>query len=298
MIFILLILFSGCQYRETIEAPTSNLETTSNATTQVVQDAPNDEGFDANPLMLFSEMPLPTNQNMPPLMLKTYYNSKNESLLTDLHIINTATKQSVGDFSFANYADSWPDTQGVSHTVYQINFIDVNFDSYTDIQIFAGPDGTWNQHYLYFIWDSATGRFIDDPYGLSALGLPHFDTVREVVMSMQRASAGDHWAYTHRYSNNQLVMVQEEARNLVWGLENDDATKQQLAALEPLYDGHRTAFILYTKKQPNTTTGELITTERKYILIDKATGDEYAEYTPDSAVGLLLEPYETSSYLS
>ena len=231
-------------------------------------------------------------------MLKTYYNSKNESLLTDLRIINTATKQSVGDFSFVNYADSWPDTRGVTHTVYQINFIDVNFDSCTDIQIFAGPNGTWNHHYLYFIWDSATGRFIDDLYGLSALGLPHFDTVREVVMSMQRASAGDHWAYTHRYSNNQLVKVQEEARNLVWGLENDDATKQQLAVLEPLYDGHRTAFILYTKKQPNTTTGELITTERKYILIDKATGDEYAEHPPDSAVGLLLEPYETSSYLS
>ena len=110
-IFILLILFSGCQYRETIEAPTSNLETTSNATTQVAQGAPNDEGFGANPLMLFSEMPLPTNKSMPPLILKTYYNSKNESHLTDLHIINTATEQSVGDFSFVNYADSWPDIQ-------------------------------------------------------------------------------------------------------------------------------------------------------------------------------------------
>lgn len=210
-------------------------------------------------------------------------------IFTELSIINSSTGLEV-------YQDHIEDEMwGIRKDIFTVECIDMDFDDYQDIEIFAGYNGLWKKHIIYIFWDKATSTFIDDNYGLGMLGNPSFDTEQKLVRSMVRGSAVDHWFYKHRYINGELLTIEEISFNYfnVNWLDNYGAEK--LKTLEPLYDGDRTDFIHYIEKQLDDETMEMIIVENKYTLGNK-DGDVLAVYTLNSEVGLLLMQYDKYKY--
>ena len=242
-------------------------------------------------LTLFYEATAQIHENMPPFLFRAYCQDKEPEFVSELYIINAETNEPISDFCLIDYMVGWDVPLGVPAKYFTIDFIDVNFDGYKDINILAGPNGNWDQHHIYFVWDSDSGRFIDDPYGLIDLGLPTFDEENQLVHSMRRASAADHWFYTHRYVDGDLITIEEVSLNLVWNSYLDELTNEKIKAIEPLYDPPATVFQHFMIEQLDFDILEMVIVENKFILYGvnhMGERDSLAEYGFDSELGLLL----------
>lgn len=202
---------------------------------------------------------------------------------TELEIINTDTGTVVYEDSFL------VEPNQIYKGIFELQMVDVDFDGYKDIEIFGCYNGTWRKGYTYIIWDAGAGAFVRDSYGLEGLGLPGFDAENQLVYSFSRSSALDHWYYTHRYIDGVLTVVKAVAENGVWDNKLDQQAREQIKAMEPLYE-EGTVFMRVTTRELDDATMELVQVEEKYILIN-VDGATLGEYTADSQLGVLLAEY-------
>ena len=203
------------------------------------QHAPMQEGMESD----FWEQIVSVHESLPEFILQLRGDGDD---FTELSIVNSSTGAVVYQDYF-NIEDIW----GIRKDIFAVELIDMDFDGYQDIEIFTGYGGNWKKDYIYIMWDPDGSTFVGDIYGLGGLGLPTFDAEQQLVHSMERASANDHWFYTHQYMNGELVTIEEEALNGVQGLYHDYLTRGKIKMLEPLYDEDHTAFIQYIRKKLN-----------------------------------------------
>jgi hypothetical protein len=216
---------------------------------------------------------------MPDFMLRLH---GGQSFFTKLFIVDSTT-------GAIAYEADFSDTGGILKNSFTVEMKDMDFDGYQDIEIYTGYAGNWKKDYKYIMWSPSKSSFAGDVYNLAGLGLPTFDTKQELVHSMSRVSAADHWFYTHKYMDGELVVVEEVSDNCVWDYWLDDMAINKLAELEPLY-AEGGAFMHYTKKRLDEETMGLVVVEEKFtLLID---GNKVAEYLPGSEIGLLLAECE------
>ena len=242
-------------------------------------------------LVLLRETTLQIRDDMPPFVVKAYCREDNKDFISDLQIIDRETGRSVGEFCLIDYMGNWDIPKGVPVQYFKIEWIDVDFDGYKDIQIFVCSNGTWNEDYIYFVWDVDTSTFIDDQYGLASLGLPVFDEEKQLVYSMRRGSACDHWYYTYKYIDGVLVAIEEVSDNRLWDYMLDDSIKQKIKAIEPLYDADTTTFSHLMINQLDFDTLEMVVVENKFKLYDISRMGERAlltEHDVNSDLGFLL----------
>jgi len=198
--------------------------------------------------------------------------------------VGTAGLMPIASFDLLQYT-LWGEPT-VSGESLNIEFIDMNFDGYKDIMLFDKPAGNWNIHYIYFIWDAEANTFVHTAQ-FSKLGLPTFDEEKQLVYSMQRDSAADHWFYTHKYIDGVLTVIEIESDNSVHF--KDDVTGEQIAALIPLAAEYPSAYFQHYKMiKRNMDTLEMETIEDKYRLYVPNHPELYIEYDADSEIGRTL----------
>jgi hypothetical protein len=228
------------------------------------------------------EQAFSVHENLPEFILQLR-GEETQDVFTALSIKNASTGAVVYQDDFRYDDGLW----GIRKDIFSVETVDMDFDGYRDIQIFAGYNGTWRKYTIFILWDSATSAFVGDVYSLGALGNPSFDAESKLVHSMERASAVDHWFFTHEYIDGKLVTTKEESFNRVRENDLEDSIVERLKELEPLYDGDETGFILHRTKQLDDKVKELTITEEKYTLNNR-NGEELAEYTLDSEIGMIL----------
>jgi hypothetical protein len=229
--------------------------------------------------------------NVPDLFFREMGNKKDgEIFITELVIINYETKEVINKINLLDYT---LDGDPIAGDKLNIEFIDVNFDGYNDIEIYDCPSGNWWEHYLYFLWDNSKKMYVPDTQGLGDLGLPRFDEEKQLVFSMNRSGAVRHWFYTHKYIEGILTVIEEVAETDVSF--NDDVTDEQLASIIPILSEYPSYDFLYQIiKKINYTTSEMEIVESKYLLYvlydyDLADWKLIGEYDADSNIGRQLE---------
>jgi len=201
----------------------------------------------------------------------------------ELIIINSETGQVINSFYLPNYTLFGELISGENLV---IDFIDMNFDGYKDLRIFDRANGNWNLHYIYFLWDNDINAFVIDGQ-LGSLGLPRFDEEKQLIYSMARGSAADHWYYTHKYIDGVLTLIEEISNNAV-RFENE--INEKLAANIPILSEYQFwSFQLFIRYELNYDTLEMTAVERKYYLYIRNENElEWAfitEYEVDSEIG-------------
>jgi len=135
------------------------------------------------------------------------------------------------------------------------------------------------------MWNPETCNFIEDIYDLASLGLPQFDADKELIYSMQRGSAVDHWEYTHKYIGGILTTIEETGTEAI-RTKTDE--KPQILAIIPMYDESHT-LIYYYRKVMNENMMRLKTVEEKFRLYSTDEWELIAEYDGDSDVGSAIK---------
>ena len=225
-------------------------------------------------------------QNIPKLFFREMGNIKDgDFFITELVIINSETKELINRINLPNYTRSG---EPIAGDKLDIEFIDVNFDGYNDLKIFDCPNGNWNIHYLYFLWDKNKNMYVPDTQELSELGLPRFDEEKQLVYSMNRGSAVDHSYYTHKYINGILTVIEEISESDVSF--KDTVTDEQLASIVPILSNYPSyTFIYNVTEKLNFNTSKMETVESKYQLYVPNDWTLIDEYDAKSDIGRQLE---------
>jgi len=229
-------------------------------------------------------------QNVPDLLFKEMGNIKDGDIfITELVIINSEKKEVINRINLLDYT---LDGDPIAGDKLDIDFIDVNFDGYNDIKIFDRPYGNWREHYLYFLWDKGKNMYVPDTQELSELGLPRFDEEKQLVYSMGKGSAVDHYYSTHKYINGILTLIEDISETDISF--KDNVTDEQLASIVPVLSKYPSYSFLYNvTKKLNPKTSKMETVESKYILFVPNEDDNdwkiIEEYDAQSAVGKQLE---------
>jgi len=229
-------------------------------------------------------------QNVPDLLFREMGNIKDgEIFITELVIINSKTKEAINRINLLNYT---LDGDPIAGDKLDIEFIDVNFDGYNDLKIFDRPYGNWREHYLYFLWDKGKNMYVPDTQELSELGLPRFDEEKQLIYSMGKGSAVDHYYSTHKYINGILTLIEDISETDISF--KDNVTDEQLASIVPVLSKYPSYSFLYNvTKKLNPKTSKMETVESKYILFVPNEDDNdwkiIEEYDAQSAVGKQLE---------
>jgi hypothetical protein len=226
------------------------------------------------------------NQIIPDMIFKEMRNKINGDIcITELVIINSETKEVINKINLPDYTLFGDPPAGEK---LDIEFIDVNFDGYNDIIIFDCPNGNWNIHYMYFLWDKNKNMFVPDTHGLSDLGLPRFDEEKQLVYSMSRSSAVDHNYYTHKYINGILTVIENISEGGVYF--KDNVTDEQLASIVPIISKYPSYTFLYNvTNKLNFNTSKMEIVESKYLLYVPNDWTLIGEYYADSETGRQLE---------
>lgn len=223
-------------------------------------------------------------KNVPDLLFREIgYKNGDDIVFKELVIVNSETKKAINKINLLDYTfDGEPPAS--SGEALDIEFIDVNFDGYKDIRILDSSTRSWNELYLYFVWDRSNNLFVPDTQGLGDLGLPKFDEEKQLISSLGKSGATDHWFYTHKYINGILTVIEETSEIEV--LSDDDKLLASIVPVLSKYPSYR--FMRYVVKKINYNTSELETVESKYQLYD-ADETLIDEYDANSDTGRQLE---------
>jgi hypothetical protein len=117
-------------------------------------------------------------------------------------------------------------------SVFTPYLIDANFDGWPDLSLAmflpAGPNiprQTW-------LYDVATGRFVDAPAGLQDISSAEFDPVHRIVYSYWRASCCEHGVSTYRWTDGDLKEIDSQSSYL---LPLMDGTERRRCYIMPSY---------------------------------------------------------------
>ncbi|WAC44192.1 nitrite reductase [Pseudomonas sp. SL4(2022)] len=100
-------------------------------------------------------------------------------------------------------------------SIFTPDLIDANFDGWPDLSLAmflpAGP----NIPHQTWLYDVATGRFVDAPAGLQDISSAEFDPVHRVVYSYWRASCCEHGVSTYRWTDGDLEEIDSQSSYLL-----------------------------------------------------------------------------------
>jgi len=246
-------------------------------------------------LQLFSEMIAKIHDDLPYFTFRAYYTLDDSEYISTLRVTDSQSGALISHLDL-RYIGEWqslgiPSQHYESHPAFNSGLprlIDVNFDEYKDMEIFAGL-GTWNSARIYFIWDPVAHTFVYDPHGLSKLGLPRFDAETQLIRSMQRSGAARHWYYTHQFIDGQLVTIEEISRIGLITIDPDGPFHERIVALEPLYTWENSALMHYKIQRRDLDTMEMVVIKnvfRLYPRLDYAV--KIVEHDYDSELGLVI----------
>ncbi|WP_434136782.1 XAC2610-related protein [Pseudomonas luteola] len=116
--------------------------------------------------------------------------------------------------------------------IFTPELIDANFDGWPDLRIAqflpAGPDVP----YQTWLYDAATGRFVDAPEGLQDLSSAEFDPVHQIVYSSWRSSCCEHGVSIYRWRDGDVKEVETESSHFLPLL---DGTTRRFCYIMPSY---------------------------------------------------------------
>jgi len=160
---------------------------------------------------------------------------------------------------------------------------DLNFDGYKDIRLFDTTNGNYREEWIYLVWIPDKYIFENDKR-LNDVTLAVFDQDKQLIYGMERSSAADHWYYTYKYVDGELVLIELESDNAV-GFP-DGVTDEQVVAVVPILEDHPSWCIQHVvNKKLNPDTSEMEIVEEKYVLYIPNEWTLIAEYDADSAEG-------------
>jgi hypothetical protein len=117
-------------------------------------------------------------------------------------------------------------------SIFKPYLIDANFDGWPDLSLAmflpAGP----NIPHQTWLYDVATGRFVDAPAGLQDISSAEFDPVHRIVYSYWRASCCEHGVSTYRWNGGDLEEVDTQSSYL---LPLMDGTERRRCYIMPSY---------------------------------------------------------------
>lgn len=117
-------------------------------------------------------------------------------------------------------------------SIFTPDLIDANFDGWPDLSLAmflpAGP----NIPHQTWLYDVATGSFVDAPAGLQDISSAEFDPVHRIVYSYWRASCCEHGVSTYRWNGGDLEEVDTQSSYL---LPLKDGTERRLCYIMPSY---------------------------------------------------------------
>jgi hypothetical protein len=100
-------------------------------------------------------------------------------------------------------------------SIFTPDLIDANFDGWPDLSLAmflpAGP----NIPHQTWLYDVATGRFVDAPAGLQDISSAEFDPVHRIVYSYWRASCCEHGVSTYRWTDGDLKEIDSQSSYLL-----------------------------------------------------------------------------------
>lgn len=194
MLFVLTV-YNGCTLlpdNETTAALTNDDFTETEAVAKTTEETSetlySSESSELKSELLF-ETTTKINDNVPDLIFSGYGNMgyyDGNYQYYRLTVVNSKSKEIINDFYLPDYT---LEGETISAENFDIEFLDVNFDGNKDICIFNRPNGNWNLHYIYFIWDENINAFSEDTQ-LRGLGLPVFDEEKQLIYSMARSGGG------------------------------------------------------------------------------------------------------------
>ena len=173
----------------------------------------------------------------------------------------------------------------IAASILEYDIMDLNFDGFEDFLIYDQPNGTWNQHYLYFVWDRRQGNFVQDSQ-LSDLGLLEFDQENKVIYATVRGSAADHWYSTYVYDGGFLTVQEQSSENAVVFIDNLPA--EFLPGLISEWKQYPDAIMLY-KETRDYRGAEIEISKAGYCLYDVDTDKIVAEFSANSEQGESLK---------
>lgn len=117
-------------------------------------------------------------------------------------------------------------------SVFTPYLIDANFDGWPDLSLAmflpAGP----NIPHQTWLYDVATGRFVDAPAGLQDISSAEFDPVHRIVYSYWRASCCEHGVSTYRWTDGDIEEIDFQSSYL---LPLMDGTERRRCYIMPSY---------------------------------------------------------------
>jgi hypothetical protein len=124
-------------------------------------------------------------------------------------------------------------------SIFTPDLIDANFDGWPDLSLAlflpAGP----NIPHQTWLYDVATGRFVDAPAGLQGISSAEFDPVHRVVYSYWRASCCEHGVSTYRWNGGDVEEVDTKSS---YFMPLVDGAERRLCYIMPSYQNGEIEF--------------------------------------------------------
>lgn len=103
-------------------------------------------------------------------------------------------------------------TTGMAGEEFQLYCTDVDFDGDLDLYV-TYSQGVQNTFYTFYLWDTETGRFISDTYGLGELANVKFSAEERFAVASRKTGVSEEITY-YRYKEGALAMVRRLAYDL------------------------------------------------------------------------------------
>lgn len=221
--------------------------------------------------------------------------------LEKLTITNTETGELIQEISIPELAlhgrtyVSYYDTETMGFVLE-----DLNFDGCQDIKLFDTLNGNYRREWIYFVWNPDKNVFENDTR-LNEITLASFDQEKQLIYGMERGSASDHWYYTYKYIDGDIVLIEltsDTTAGLIEGV--DDG---QIATIIPAVKDYPSWCLQYVlTKTLNESTMQMDVKEEKYMLYIPNEWTLIAEYDSDSptgrAIAEIVEQNDTDTLLN
>ena len=162
---------------------------------------------------------------------------------------------------------------------------DLNFDGYDDIRLFDTSNGNYRVEWIYLVWNPVKHIFENDRR-LNEISLASFDQEKQLIYGMERSSASDHWYFTYKYIDGNIIVIEEHSDNTVWFIKG---VEEQIATIIPETKEYASWCLQYELTQRlNESTMEMDITEEKFVLLIPNEWVQIAEYEADSSEGKAL----------
>jgi hypothetical protein len=167
---------------------------------------------------------------------------------------------------------------------------DLNFDGFKDIRIYDTANGKHREEWIYLVWNPDKKIFENDSR-LKAISLAEFDQTEQLIYAtVKNDFYDDHWHYTYKYIDEDLVLVEETSAYTHFDASRNASYRQLRALIPDLYnEGKVHTWLQYVvTKTLNTDSMKMEVTKEAYKVYEPKSGMFWQEYDMDSVIGKRL----------